>query len=756
MSVRVRRALSFALLMTICVSAVVRLYAQSPGWTRGLSAAEVTAIVSDGGRRIVDLRVDASAGRARFDVALADNEEGQAWAWSADLTAERMQAMLRAAPRVPALLAAYETTPGETRLAVVWAPGAPSDTALDWVVMVDLSGDAVAGIRAGARSDAGEEAATGDKALTLETVAAYSTAAGVRHAIVARRGARAPAPAAARAPGFALAAEPDITARVSALLATTDGTQGLYLRQLGGAVLAQQNQTFVFEPASSIKAAAGLHAFRQVEAGTSALADLVNVFQPPVPPSTCPGNTDIGDETLTVALQEMLWHSDNSRTRVIIDTFGRANVNATMTAVGMTDSSINHDIGCGGPVPDRLTLVDAGVLYEGSADGTLITAANVDLFHSFFPGRGQFMAEGYDWTGIWDTDIPNMLAAEAPAGMTASQRQAYRGQMDLAYKAGNYKICTSANCATYLDHYSVAGWASVPFCTGSVMAPREFVFGIFLANSTSDATVQSAFNAAKGELLREQIRAGLASCFQAYLSLTSAAAPSPVLSGATFTVTLDAANAGPLDAAAVSVTGATPPGTSFVAATAAPGWTASTPAAGATGALSFARTQMNVGTTPQFTVTLATNCAVPDGSSVGFGSAIASATTPDPNPGNNSSSALVLVSNPPPTIGAMSASPALLWAPNHKMVDVAIAYTTTDNCGIPVCSLSATSNEPDDGAGDGHTTGDIEIVDAHHLRLRAERAGGGTGRQYTVTLACSDSGGGSSTAQTTVLVPHNR
>ena len=427
-----------------------------------------------------------------------------------------------------------------------------------------------------------------------------------------------------------------------------------------------------------------------------------------------------------------------------------------MTAVGMTNSSINHIIGCGGPVPDRMTLVDAGVLYEGSANGTLIQATNVDLFHSFFPGRGQFMVEGNDWTGIWDTDIPNMIAAEAPAGMTASQRQAYRSQMDLAYKAGNYKICTSMNCATYLDHYSVAGWASVPFCTGTVMAPREFVFGIFLANSTSDATVQSAFNAAKGELLREQIHDGMASCFHADLSLTSAAAPSPVLSGDNFTVTLDAANAGPIHAASVGVTGATPAGTTFAGAAAAPGWTAATPPSGGTGPISFVHSEVEVGATPRFTVTLATNCAVPDGTSIGFNSAIASATTPDLNPGNNSSSAQVVVSNPPPIIGAVAASPAVLWPPNHKMVDVTVAYTTTDNCGIPVCSLSATSSEPDDGRGDGSTTGDIEIVDPHRLRLRAERSGGGPGRRYTVTVACTDSGGGGSSAQTVVVVPHNR
>jgi hypothetical protein len=44
------------------------------------------------------------------------------------------------------------------------------------------------------------------------------------------------------------------------------------------------------------------------------------------------------------------------------------------------------------------------------------------------------------------------------------------------------------------------------------------VFGIFINNSTSDTTSSATFNATKAELLREQIHAGLASCFhQTYL-----------------------------------------------------------------------------------------------------------------------------------------------------------------------------------------------------------------------------------------------
>jgi hypothetical protein len=136
-------------------------------------------------------------------------------------------------------------------------------------------------------------------------------------------------------------------------------------------------------------------------------------------------------------------------------------------------------------------------------------------------GKAEYQLEGYDWTHLWDTDIPNLINQEAPAGMSDTQKQAFRNQMNLAYKAGNYKIC-GATCATYVDHISIAGWAQIPFCGGNLVTTRQYVFGLFINNSTSDATSSATFNATKAELLREQIHAGLASCsnlHQVYLSL---------------------------------------------------------------------------------------------------------------------------------------------------------------------------------------------------------------------------------------------
>jgi len=103
------------------------------------------------------------------------------------------------------------------------------------------------------------------------------------------------------------------------------------------------------------------------------------------------------------------------------------------------------------------------------------------------------------------------------------------------------------------------------------------------------------------------------------------------------------------------------------------------------------------------------------------------------------------------TIGGAAANPSSLWPPNHKMVNVTVNYTATDSCGAaaPVsCSLSVSSNEG--------SSLDWSVVDAHHVQLRAERAGNGNGRTYTVTITCTDTAGSSSDTAVTVTVAHDQ
>jgi len=111
------------------------------------------------------------------------------------------------------------------------------------------------------------------------------------------------------------------------------------------------------------------------------------------------------------------------------------------------------------------------------------------------------------------------------------------------------------------------------------------------------------------------------------------------------------------------------------------------------------------------------------------------------------------VSNPPPVISGVSATPAQLWPANHRLVNVTINYAVTDNCGVVTPALSVASNEPVNGGDDGDTSPDWIIVDPHHVQLRAERSGTGTGRIYTITITATNNMGGTSTAVVTVSVP---
>ena len=111
----------------------------------------------------------------------------------------------------------------------------------------------------------------------------------------------------------------------------------------------------------------------------------------------------------------------------------------------------------------------------------------------------------------------------------------------------------------------------------------------------------------------------------------------------------------------------------------------------------------------------------------------------------------------PPSITDVSADPAELWPANHKMKDVVVNYSVAAPCGEPpVCTLTVASNEPIQGTDDGNTSPDWEIVDEGLVSLRAERSGIGTGRIYTVTIACSDTRGNMAQVDTVVTVPLNQ
>jgi hypothetical protein len=115
------------------------------------------------------------------------------------------------------------------------------------------------------------------------------------------------------------------------------------------------------------------------------------------------------------------------------------------------------------------------------------------------------------------------------------------------------------------------------------------------------------------------------------------------------------------------------------------------------------------------------------------------------------------VDTTPPEIN-VTVNPDIMWPPNHKYVDVETTVTVYDATDpSPTLTLvSVTSNEADNGKGDGNTTNDIVILSDTSFKLRAERSGRGQGRTYTITYRATDANGNSAEASITIAVPHNK
>lgn len=105
----------------------------------------------------------------------------------------------------------------------------------------------------------------------------------------------------------------------------------------------------------------------------------------------------------------------------------------------------------------------------------------------------------------------------------------------------------------------------------------------------------------------------------------------------------------------------------------------------------------------------------------------------------------------------VSVTPDVLWPPNHKYVKVTPTISVNDVC-VPktkVELVSVTSNEPDNDLGDGDTANDIVINPDGTILLRAERAGSGSGRVYSINYVATDIGGNKTFGTAEVVVPLN-
>jgi hypothetical protein len=158
-------------------------------------------------------------------------------------------------------------------------------------------------------------------------------------------------------------------------------------------------------------------------------------------------------------------------------------------------------------------------------------------------------------------------------------------------------------------------------------------------------------------------------------------------------------------------------------------------------------------------------------------------TVTDGRGGVCTSDALVRVQDTMPPEVMCTTSVAALWPPKHNMRSVSLIVAATDACQDPdfifPITVTVRSDESDNatGNGDGNTTGDVNSQDGFSaavnvtgeltwnpvaeqyegtIQLRAERAGSGDGRCYTIDVIALDSQGNAANTSCCVVVPHDR
>jgi hypothetical protein len=316
----------------------------------------------------------------------------------------------------------------------------------------------------------------------------------------------------------------DLTTRVGDIIrGATDSaiaTTGFYLKKVGGPVLAGLEDDHRFEPASMIKVLIHLHAMRQVQAGTVRLNDPIDYYYAPNDPNNvnvCPDSyphtaSNRVTTTLQDALSGMMMVSDNRKTQAVEQRFGPAAINATAALAGMTNSVLaNVTIGCGAP-GNYLTLDDAGRLYEGVVNGTLLNPSTRATFYQL-----MLHGVGTGFLSVIQDEAARQLNKPPSDPAVQSLKNAFFAGMQEAGKGGSYRL--GYDPTYWRDILTGGAHVALPFHNANQQVVlQEYVHGVFVENALIPRNnpdpltqrYQAAFSLAETELYRDEIRAALA------------------------------------------------------------------------------------------------------------------------------------------------------------------------------------------------------------------------------------------------------
>ncbi len=155
------------------------------------------------------------------------------------------------------------------------------------------------------------------------------------------------------------------------------GRVGIAVEDLATGITSGVNASASLPAASTIKIPVMVEVFKQMEAGTRALTDVVHLESR----DRDWGSGDLADarpgtaRTVKQLLWAMITESDNTATNMLIRLVGRQNVNATMTGLGLHSTRLGDDIRSNGDsirYALRTSPSDMIVLLDAIARNTLV------------------------------------------------------------------------------------------------------------------------------------------------------------------------------------------------------------------------------------------------------------------------------------------------------------------------------------------------------------------------------------------------
>jgi uncharacterized repeat protein (TIGR01451 family) len=207
--------------------------------------------------------------------------------------------------------------------------------------------------------------------------------------------------------------------------------------------------------------------------------------------------------------------------------------------------------------------------------------------------------------------------------------------------------------------------------------------GTLITDTTNVATTTRDTNTGNNSAT---VVIGVTVATDADLSVTDAGSPNPVNAGQNITFSQTVANAGPAAAATVTLTETLPANTTFVSLTGPGGaWTCTN-----TAPYKCTNASVAANSTANFTFVVQVTNTVAPGSTITDTASVASSTTTDPNPGNNTASSTVYVAGSADLAVTNSASPVPVQAGKS------ITYTqvVTNNGPSTATSVSFTETTP--------------------------------------------------------------